>query len=142
MLQLWKGVIMFREKPLTIEDFQTRESAEKVLLQILEPLKLFYSKEKARVLIGETSAHYENDTIPMEAFARPLWGLIPFWAGGGSEPEFEEFYRKGLAAGTDPENPEYWHSCRDYDQKFCEMAAIAFGLLFCPEKLWDPLSDT
>ena len=142
MLQLWKGVIMFREIPLTIEDFQTRESAEKVLLQILEPLKLFYSKEKARVLIGETSAHYENDTIPMEAFARPLWGLIPFWAGGGSEPEFEEFYRKGLAAGTDPENPEYWHSCRDYDQKFCEMAAIAFGLLFCPEKLWDPLSDT
>ncbi len=97
---------MFREKPLTIEDFQTRESAEKVLLQILEPLKLFYSKEKARVLIGETSAHYENDTIPMEAFARPLWGLIPFWAGGGSEPEFEEFYRKGLAAGTDPENPD------------------------------------
>lgn len=64
MLQLWKGVIMFREKPLTIEDFQTRESAEKVLLQILEPLKLFYSKEKARVLIGETSAHYEMIRFP------------------------------------------------------------------------------
>ena len=89
---------MFRKKPLTIEDFQTWESTADIMLQILEPLKPFYSEGKARVHIGETSAHYENDSVPMEAFARPLWGLIPFWAGGGSEPEFEEFYRKGLAA--------------------------------------------
>ena len=132
---------MFGKKKLTIQDFQSREDVEEILLQILNPLKPFYSEACARVHVGVTSAHYENDTIPMEAFARPLWGLVPFWAGGSRDEEFEELYRKGLEAGTDPAHPEYWHTCRDYDQKYCEMAAISFGMLFCPDKIWEPLSD-
>ena len=87
----------------TEKDFQTRERAEKVLLDVLNPLKPYYSESCARLYVGNTSTHYENDTIPMESFARPLWGLVPFWAGGGSDPEFEEIYRKGLEAGPDPE---------------------------------------
>lgn len=122
-------------------DFFTKKAAEQSLLDILNPLKPFYSASGARLNIGVTSTHYENDTIPMEAFARPLWGLVPFWAGGGRDAEFEEIYRKGLEAGTDPEHPDYWHTCRDYDQKFCEMAAIAYGMLFCPDKVWEPLSE-
>lgn len=132
---------MGKMKRFTLEDFAAKRTCEKALLDILNPLKPLYSEQKARLYVGQTSAHYENDSIPMEAFARPLWGLIPFWAGGGSDTEFEEIYRRGIEAGTDPENPEYWHTCRDYDQKFCEMAAIAFGMLFCPEKLWEPLSE-
>ena len=125
----------------TEKDFSTKKAAERALLDVLNPLKPFYSESGARLYLGVTSAHYENDTIPMEAFARPLWGLVPFWAGGGSDREFEEIYRKGLEAGTDPRHPDYWHTCRDYDQKFCEMAAVAFGMLFCPEKVWEPLSE-
>lgn len=125
----------------TIEEFATRESAGKVLLEILNPLKPLYSRNKARLHVGVTSTHYENDSVPMEAFSRPLWGLVPFWAGGGSDTEFEDIYCHGLEAGTDPENEDYWHTCHDYDQKFCEMAAISFGLLFCPDKLWEPLSE-
>lgn len=132
---------MHNRKQFTMEDFATRKACENALFALLDPLKPMYSRQKARLYVGETSTHYENDTIPMEAFARPLWGLVPFWAGGGSSPEFEEIYRRGLEAGTDPENEEYWHTCRDYDQKYCEMAAIAFGMLFCPEKLWEPLSE-
>lgn len=132
---------MVAGKKLTVKDFQTRADACRVLLDVLNPLKPFYSAGCARLDVGVTSTHYENDSIPMEAFARPLWGLVPFWAGGSSDPAFEEIYRKGLTAGPDPENPEYWHTCRDYDQKYCEMAAIAFGMLFTPDKIWDPLSD-
>lgn len=128
-------------RKFTESDFCTKQAAQRALLDVLDPLKSFYSESCARLYVGVTSAHYENDTIPMEAFARPLWGLVPFWAGGGRDERFEEIYRKGLAAGTDPEHPDYWHTCRDYDQKFCEMAAIAFGMLFCPDKVWDPLSD-
>ena len=29
----------------------------------------------ARVELGVTSTHYENGTIPIESFARPLWGI-------------------------------------------------------------------
>lgn len=132
---------MRTRRTYTIEDFSTRESTQRVLLEVLNPLKPYYSKSGARLYVGQTSAHYEDDTIPMEAFARPLWGLVPFWAGGGSDPEFEDIYRRGLEAGTDPKHPDYWHTCRDYDQKFCEMAAIAFGMLFCPQKVWEPLTD-
>lgn len=114
---------MYRDRKFTLSDFQTRKDTERVLLNLLNPLKPFYGESGARVYVGETSAHYENDTIPMEAFARPLWGLVPFWTGGGSDPEFEELYRKGLEAGTDPAHPDYWHTCRDFDQKYCEMAA-------------------
>ena len=125
----------------TESDFCTKQAAQQALLDVLDPLKPFYSESCARLYVGVTSAHYENDTIPMEAFARPLWGLVPFWAGGGHDREFEEIYRKGLEAGPDPEHPDYWHTCRDYDQKFCEIAAIAFGILFCPEIVWEPLSE-
>ena len=128
-------------RKFSIGDFSSKKAAEQALLDVLNPLKPFYSESGARIHVGVTSTHYENDTIPMEAFARPLWGLVPFWTGGGSDPEFEELYRKGLEAGPDPTHPDYWHTCRDYDQKFCEMAAIAFGMLFCPEKVWEPLSE-
>lgn len=125
----------------TQRDFAGKAAAQASLLRLLEPLKPFYSQGGARVELGATSAHYENDSIPMEAFARPLWGLVPFWAGGGSERSFEELYRRGFENGPDPEHPEYWHTCRDFDQKFCEMAAVSYGILFAPEKIWAPLSE-
>ena len=31
---------------------------------------------------------------------------------------------------------------RNYDQKFVEIAAIAYGLLLAPDKLWEPLDDS
>ena len=126
----------------TEKDFSEKNKAQESLIRLLQPLLPFYRESGARLDIGVTSAHYEDTSVSMEAFARPLWGLIPFWAGGGSNKEFEEIYRKGLAAGADPDHPDYWMTCRDYDQKFCEMAAIAYGMLFAPEKLWDPLSET
>jgi len=125
----------------TTADFATKEAARASLLRLLEPLKPFYSAGGARVDLGVTSTHYENDSIPMEAFARPLWGLTPFWAGGGVEPDFEDLYRRGFEHGPDPDHPEYWHTGRDYDQKFCEMAAVSYAILLCPDKVWEPLTQ-
>ena len=88
----------------TEEDFRTRESAEKALLDVLNPLKPYYSESCARLYVGNTSTHYENDTLPMESFAHPLRGLVPFWAGWGGDPEFEEIYRTGLEARRDTEH--------------------------------------
>lgn len=132
---------MWKQRTFTEADFSGKARAQQALLDILEPLKPFYSESGARLYLGVTSTHYENDSIPMESFARPLWGLVPFWAGGGEEPEFANIYRRGLAAGADPAHPDYWHTCRDYDQKFCEMAAVAYGMLLAPEQVWNPLSE-
>ena len=119
----------------------TKQDFQALMHLFLDPLKPYYSAGGARLHLGETGVTYGQAAIELEAFSRPLWALVPFWMGGGSDPEFEDIYRRGLAAGSDPENPEYWGDCNDYDQCFVEMAAIACGLLNAPEKLWDPLSD-
>lgn len=118
----------------------TKQDFQALMHLFLDPLKPYYSAGGARLHLGETGVTYGQAAIELEAFSRPLWALVPLWVGGGSDPEFEDIYRRGLAAGSDPENPEYWGECKDYDQCFVEMAAIACGLLNAPEKLWDPLS--
>lgn len=122
-------------------ELKTREDFAKALLNILNPLKPYYSKGGAQLKIGYTSAHYDDESAWMEGFSRPLWGLAAFWAGGSEDAEFQRIYKNGLINGTDPDSPEYWGKCRDYDQRLVEMAALAYSMLFAPEKIWDPLSE-
>lgn len=112
-----------------------------LLNKITEPLKAHYTPECSGLIIGHTGAAYEDTTIPMEGFSRVLWGLVPLWAGGGDAEGFAEIYQKGLSNGTDPDSNGYWGGLRDFDQKFVEMAAIAYALLLAPEKVWTPLSE-
>ena len=111
----------------------------RILFRYLDPLRDRFSDDCSRLFIGRTSAQYEDEVIPMEAWARPLWGLAPFWAGGGCDAQFEEIYRCGLIAGTNPYAPSYWGTCRDHDQRFIEMEAIVYALHLVPHVLWDPL---
>ncbi len=120
---------------------RSKREFQDLMLAILEPLKGYYSEEKARLQLGVTMTHYDVGAAWMEAFSRPLWGLVPYWAGGGREGEFEGIYQKGLCAGTDEENPEYWGDCGTFDQRFVEMAAISYGIMFAPEVVWEPLSE-
>ena len=68
------------------------------MLSLLNPLKPHYTAEGAGVSLGVTSTNYDEKAILMEGFSRPLWGLVPFWAGGGKEPWFEAVCRRGRAA--------------------------------------------
>lgn len=124
----WKGKLNSKA------DFQ------ELLMEIIRPVIPYYTEEKAGIDLGVTATTYSQKTIRLEAFSRILWGLVPFWAGGGSDAVFEEIYRKGLTAGTDPENPEYWGGFHAFDQRFVEMAAMAYGLILAPDKIWEPLS--
>ena len=109
------------------------------LMNIINPLKKYYNGGK--VQFAKHSAWYENLSADMEAFARPLWGLVPFFAGGGEDEEFELLCRKGLIDGTDKNGSGYWGECHDRDQRFVEMASIAYGLIFAADKLWNPLRN-
>lgn len=122
-------------------ELKTREDFAKLLLSILNPLKPYYSNGCSGVKIGYTSAHFDDKSAWLEGFSRPLWGLTAFWMGGSCDTEFERIYKNGLINGTDPTSSEYWGKCHNYDQRLVEMAAIAFSLLFAPEKIWNPLSD-
>lgn len=121
--------------------YESKKDFQDLMFQILDPLKAHYSEGKARLDLGVTVTQYDQKAIWMEAISRPLWALVPFWAGGGSDEAFEKIYPKALVSGSDPDSPEYWGKCKPYDQRFVEMAAMAYGLIFTPEKLWDPMTE-
>lgn len=121
------------------KQLETKEEFRQLLRCILEPLKPWYTR--SGIHVGDTASCYGPETVEMEAFLRPLWGLVPYWAGGGEATGLETRYVKGIAAGTDPQDPGYWGGFWDGDQRFVEMAALAYGLLLAPEVLWEPLSD-
>ena len=84
MIKEWEGKL------------NSKEDFRKLLLEILRPLLPYYSEEKAELILGVTATNYDQKAIRLEAFSRPLWGLVPLWAGGGSAPEFEQIYREAL----------------------------------------------
>ena len=112
-----------------------------LLLNMAEPLKPHYSKDCAHLELGAAAAGYGSQIAGMEGFSRVLWGLVSYWAGGGTDESLLPVYRKGLSAGTDPESEAYWGDLHDKDQRMVEMAAISYGILMVPEKLWDPLEE-
>lgn len=118
----------------------SRDAYCRILFSYLDPLRDRYSADNSRLYLGCTFAQYEDEVIPIEAWARVLWGLAPFWAGGGRDVQFEDVYRRGLIAGTDRSLSSYWGDCRDHDQRFIEMEAIVYALHLAPHVLWDPLS--
>ncbi len=119
--------------------FNTKREWQNMLSDILLPLKKHYSGAGARLSLGSSGATYERSTVTMEAFARPLWGLVPLWAGGEDLDEFAEIYRRGIVSGTDPNSEEYWGVLHDFDQRMVEMAALGYALLLAPDKVWEPL---
>lgn len=119
---------------------QSKRDYQEKLFEILNPLVPHYSSGRAKLALGYTGAVYSPAVAEFEGFARVLWGLAPYFHGGGTSKEFEEIYVNGLTHGTDPQDSEYWGAVTDFQQELVEMAAIALGLLLAPEKLWDPLS--
>ena len=117
----------------------TKEYFRQQLSDIISPIEKYYNGGK--VQYARHSAWYENLSADVEAFARPLWGLVPFWAGGGENETFEKLYITGITSGADKKNDGYWGDCHDKDQRFVEMAAFAYGLIFAPEKVWEPLKS-
>lgn len=120
--------------------YNSKQEWKSLLGKFLDPLRSHYSEIGAQLDLGASGATYERRTITMEAFVRPLWGLVPLWSGGGTLRGFEEIYRRGIVAGTDPASPEYWGNLHDFDQRMVEMAALGYALLLTPEKMWEPLN--
>lgn len=125
--------------PLTANPLETRSDMQHALLDLFDPLLPYFSKGNARVRLDAAGAHFDRAAADLEGFARPLWGLAPFAAGGGDFRHWQRF-ADGIANGTDPNHPEFWGWVNNRDQRMVELAAIGFALALIPEKLWDPLN--
>ncbi|WP_438444135.1 DUF2264 domain-containing protein [Gorillibacterium sp. sgz5001074] len=125
----------------TYNEHDSKAFYEQMLLSMVEPLMNRFSPGKARLELGAETAGYGNRVAGMEAFSRLLWGMVPYWAGGGKDERLLPVFLEGIANGTDPSSPEYWGDLHHKDQRMVEMAAIAYGLLMIPDKLWEPLEE-
>lgn len=127
--------------PIYKNPLKTKKDVQQAFVQLTDPLNPYFSKGRARLHIGNTSASYPDFVAEMEGFSRVLWGLAPFTAGG-KESDLWDIYIEGIKNGTNPNHEEYWGDIQDYDQRAVEMAAIGLALALVPEKVWEPLSET
>ncbi len=120
----------------------SKEDFRKCLLDMADPLIPYFSEKRARLELGKTAVYYDKRAISMEGISRLFWGFVPFFAGGGENEQWQDILNTALTEGCDKDGEEYWGDFTDKDQKFVEMAAIAYGILFAREHLWEPLSET
>ncbi len=120
---------------------QTKQDFQELLMDIINPLKNFVNKDKTGYKLGTHATWYDDGAAVCESFSRPLWGLVPYFAGGGRNEFFEKLCIEGMKNGTDRSKDCYWGDCADRDQRFVEMAAFAYGMLLCPQTVWEPLGD-
>ena len=129
-----------RFNPLASNRFLTREDTVRACHALFEPLLPYFSPGKARVQLDASTSTWDRAACDLEAWARPLFGIVPMVAGG--EPfSHWNVYREGLKNGTNPEHPEYWGEAKSMDQRHVEATAIGLALLLVPEHIWEPLDD-
>lgn len=122
-------------------DFITKQDYINAVNIIMEPVRRAIKQGGARPVYGSASAWYDDISVYCESFARPLWALVPLWHSGGGDEELKTLYREGLISGTDPASEQYWGVTGENDQRYVEMASIAYGMLLAPDVLWEPLSE-
>ncbi len=110
------------------------------MVDLWKPLRPHFARGGAAVELDSTQAHFGEPVRSLEAFVRPLWGIVPLQIGGGDFADWPLFIQ-GLSEGVDPQSPRYWGPAANHDQRLVEMAAIGFALALAPEKLWSPLSS-
>ena len=121
---------------------RTRADVERAAVALIEPLLPLLSPGKARLHLGDTGAVYPDDIAQMEAFARPLWAIVPMLAGGcASVGPLWDCWREGIIHGVDPDSPEYWGEVTDYDQRLVEMAVFGMGMALAPEAFFFSLPE-
>ncbi|HIT68291.1 MAG TPA: DUF2264 domain-containing protein [Candidatus Aphodomonas merdavium] len=121
---------------------RTRADVERAAVSLIEPLLPLLSPGKARLHLGDTGAVYPDEIAQMEAFARPLWAIVPMLAGGcKSVGAIWECWREGIIHGVDPDSPEYWGEVVDYDQRLVEMAVFGMGMAVAPKTFFFSLPE-
>lgn len=79
----------------------------------------------------------------LEGFARTfLMAAFRLAGADGKDPhDLAGWYARGLAAGTDPADPERWPTFAECDQAKVEAASVALALHETRPWLWDRLDD-
>ncbi|SFR72356.1 hypothetical protein SAMN04488591_3177 [Microbacterium azadirachtae] len=121
----------------------TRAHWAAVADHLLLSLRPFFTSTRSQVRLPGPVSSSGADSDGLEGFARSFL-LFAFRLAGerGADPHgFLDWYRDGLVAGTDPQNPERWVLPAEQAQAEVEAASIALGLQLTRPWLWDTLDD-
>ncbi|GAB7193448.1 DUF2264 domain-containing protein [Kineococcus sp. NUM-3379] len=99
------------------------------------------SPSHARITLPGAPGGYGTAVDGLEGFARTFLAAGFRLAGeGGRDPlGFAEWYAEGIAAGTDPANPDRWVRPREHGQAKVEAASLALVLHLTRPWIWDHL---
>ena len=87
----------------TNDSLRTRRDLVQAATAILQPLTSCMTPGKARIYVGNGSAHYAEDVAGMECWSRALWALVPMLMGKCPEAEaLWPLWQEGMIHGTDP----------------------------------------
>ncbi|KAH8660606.1 hypothetical protein BX600DRAFT_488643 [Xylariales sp. PMI_506] len=140
-------------KGFSDNSLKSRDDVVTATLALLRPLISHFSPKSARIRLPvSTGAHFDESAAQLEGFARPLWAvgalLAPLAESSlPSDPhavdikDISRHWSEGIAAGTDPENSEYWGSIEETTQRMVEAEIVAFGLLSAPDTLYHSQSE-
>lgn len=110
---------------LSMNALSSHSDVLSALHTLLAPLNPHLSAGAARVKLGHTSGHFDDDAAELEGFARRLWGAVPAGIGlPASEDGIDwDAYMDGIEHGVDPNDSEYWGAAVDKDQRLVEVGA-------------------
>lgn len=120
---------------------KTKNDTQVLFRELINPLVNSFCKNTSHLFLNNTSALYNDQIAGLEAFSRPLWGLGPFWAGGGQKDITWKLYIEGIQNGVDPTHEEFWGYPGDYDQRTVETASFGLTLALHGEELFEELTD-
>lgn len=123
----------------------TRRHWEEAFFTLMHGIIHSASPGGARQRIPGPRSHHGQLADELEGFTRSMFMAGPWlhhspqgvFTHRGETVNVGAFYRRGILAGTDPENPEYWGQVVDYAQHLVEMAALSWGLYISRRHTWD-----
>ncbi|GAA1785699.1 DUF2264 domain-containing protein [Streptomonospora arabica] len=109
--------------------------AENLLLSV----RPYASPRHARIDLPGPASSSGAASDGLEGFARTflLAGFLVAGHGGEDPHGFLDWYRRGLAAGTDPDSAERWPRPDELGQAKVEAASVALVLMLTRPWLWD-----
>ncbi|MEV8417859.1 DUF2264 domain-containing protein [Streptomyces niveus] len=122
---------------------EDRAHWEQVADRLLLAVRPYATGTHALIDLPGTPSHSGAHSDGLEGFARTflLAGFRLAGAGGADPHDIAGWYAAGLAAGTDPSNPERWPTFAECNQAKVEAASIALALHETRPWIWDRLDD-
>ncbi|MFF2847905.1 DUF2264 domain-containing protein [Streptomyces sp. NPDC058001] len=122
---------------------EDRAHWERTADRLLLAVRPYATDRHALIRLPGVPSHNGERSDGLEGFARTflLAGFRLAGAGGADPYDLAGWYAAGLAAGTDPGNPDRWPTFAECNQAKVEAASIALALHETRPWIWDRLDD-